>query len=309
MLIHCEKGFNIIILNKVIQFHFNHYSDKMRIARALRINCFIFKILLLFPLTVTSTVTSSINTLKFKHSWTSSLVVLFSVVIYDVLHISTNLSQIQIANELLTFILNTYSQYASAIVLTFIICLRVVRQRSIIKFLNILTKFDDNFQRLTLHSIDNFGWIRDFLLSVLMGVCIIGYTEWSNCLMFFNVGPSLENLQLCMLMCYVPVVLIFMAEVQYLGYLYLVKMRYDAIMDQIMQIGTSNGGTRKLQLMMVLYEHLSHAVRLINSTFSLQNLVVLVYQFMTLVLLSYNFFIDFTRFVCLCKHSHVTPNN
>lgn len=287
----------------------------MIITQALKINCYILKLLCLLPLNIKNLKGSiSYKSLKIKHSWCSSLVVLIIVVVYDIFHITTNLSRIQPAKEVLTVILNTYNQYASVSVLTFVILLRVIKQKTIVKFLNILMQFDEHFYRLTYKEINNFNWLRNFLLSIILGIIFIGYTEWSNCLMFVNDAPTIDLTPLCMTMCYIPIIVVFIAELQYLSYMFLVKMRYTAIQDQIRKLGTGNwniaflmrikrkdhttvyvSDTMKVQTLVDLYQTLSDAMRLINSTFSLQNLVVLLFQFTALVMLAYNFFIDLTR--------------
>lgn len=287
----------------------------MIITKALKINCYFYKLLFfLFPIKVTSETPNSFNSLKLRQSWTRSLAVLISIIIYDIFHIITNLNRIQVAEELLEFILNTFSQYSGVCTLTFVIFLRVIKRKMIIKFLKLLIDFDGQFYEVTQHQINNINWIRNFFMCILAGISIIGGTEYSNCLMYVNDGPTIESFHLCLIMCYIPIIVIFIAELQYSSYMFLVKMRYEAIRDQILDLGEDNmnrnnmnvvtktkenciSDTMKLQKLMVLYENLNFAMRLINSTFSMQNLVVLVFQFVTLVLLAYNFFIDLSRFV------------
>lgn len=287
------------------------FGLKMNITRALKFNCYILKFLGLLPLSIIK----NKNSLKISHSWCNSLFVLIIVVLYDIFHITTILTRnVMEVKDILTVILNTYSQYAGVSVLTFIILLRVIKQKSIIKFLRILMQFDKQFYRLTFREINNRSWFRNFLSSIILGICVIGYTEWSNCLMFVNDGPAIDNAHLCLIMCYIPIIVVFIAELQYLSYLSLVKMRYKAIKDQIGTLEAGNWNialiiknktrvneTMKLEKLVELYQNLNDAMKLINSTFSLQNLVVLLFQFVTLVLLAYNFCIDFTRWVFIGK--------
>lgn len=287
----------------------------MILPEALKFHSYMLKLLCLLPLNIKCVkATTSYDSLTIIPSIGSSIILIIAISIYDVFHISTNLWRPEVGTDILTIILNTFSKFASAFVLTFIMLLRIIRQRSLSNFFAILLKFDRNFYLMTRNEINNYNWIRNFVLTISVGIGIIGYTEWSNCLMFVNDAPAIDNRELCMTMCYIPIILIFSGELQYLSYVLLIKMRYGAVRVEIEKLGKGSwnivllnknvinlgklydNDTIKLKKLVEMYQELNSAMKLINSTFSLQNLVVLLFQFVTLVILIYNFCIDFTRY-------------
>lgn len=147
-------------------------------------------------------------------------------------------------------------------------------------------------------------------MQISFAITALGFLEANNCLMFISDTPLFsEN---CLIMCYVPMYISMMTELQFISYLQLLKDRFIAInklitmnrnelkeidIEQIMKAETT---ICKILQLEKLYSILQQSSVLLSKAFGLQNIVMITYQFFTLTTLMYD---------CCIKLVRYTPNS
>ncbi|XP_053673562.1 putative gustatory receptor 2a [Anopheles nili] len=148
--------------------------------------------------------------------------------------------------------------------------------------------------------INNAAWLRNVLLMLVFGVGVKAVLEVSNCLMYIrdSGSPFSSN---CLLLCIVPQTLCVVSEVQFVAYTMLIGDRLQLINRWLVRLQPSlacgNANTHaSLRHVVRIHRELTNAIRLLDRCFGLQNVILVLYQFVTLVELGYNICMMIVRY-------------
>lgn len=144
-------------------------------------------------------------------------------------------------------------------------------------------------------------------LQIFFSIAALGLLEANNCLMFISDVPLFsEN---CLIMCYVPMYISTMTELQFISYLQLLQDRFIAInkiitvnrnelkeidIEGIIKVETT---IYKICQLEKLYSILQQSSMLLSKAFGIQNIVMITIQFFTLTTLMYDCCIKLVRYI------------
>lgn len=144
-------------------------------------------------------------------------------------------------------------------------------------------------------------------LQIFFSIAALGLLEANNCLMFISDVPLFSDN--CLIMCYVPMYISTMTELQFISYLQLLQDRFIAInkiitlnrnelkeidVESIMKAETT---IYKICQLEKLYSILQESSMLLSKAFGIQNIVMITIQFFTLTTLMYDCCIKLVRYI------------
>uniref|UniRef100_A0A182MDD6 Gustatory receptor n=1 Tax=Anopheles culicifacies TaxID=139723 RepID=A0A182MDD6_9DIPT len=193
------------------------------------------------------------------------------------------------------------NQYIGCILVLCLVSVSLYHQPTLGRLIRVLLKVDHNFPVMMqaiertnpLETVANNGvWLRNVLLMLVLGVGVKAVLEISNCLMYIrdSGSPFSSN---CLLLCIVPQTLCVISELQFVAYALLIRDRFRLLNRWLVQLQPHLARGREAAFESV--RHLAHihgqllsAIGLLNRCFGVQNTILLLYQFVTLVELGYN---------------------
>lgn len=146
-------------------------------------------------------------------------------------------------------------------------------------------------------------------LQIFFSIAALSWLEANNCLMFISDIPVFSDN--CRIMCYVPMYISTMTELQFISYLQLLQDRFIAI-NKIITVNRNELKEIDVELLKAettiykicqlekLYSILQQSSVLLSKAFGIQNLVMITIQFFTLTTLMYD---------CCIKLVRYTPNS
>lgn len=147
-------------------------------------------------------------------------------------------------------------------------------------------------------------------LQIFFSIAALGLLEANNCLMFISDTPLFSDN--CLIMCYVPMYISTMTELQFISYLQLLQERFIAInkiitlnRNELKEIDVERELKAKTTIYKIcqlekLYSILEQSSVLLSRAFGIQNIVMITIQFFTLTTLMYD---------CCIKLVRYTPNS
>lgn len=271
--------------------------------------CYLFplyiicKVLSIFPITIGIKGPPRFSIIGSSYS-------LVTAIVYCIYHLS-QLKRVKNSN-LVGFIIDTYNQHVGSFLVFALIFHGVLKQQKIIDFLKNTDNFDQIFStNFPTIQINYNKWIRNVSSIIVITVAVLSYMEVKYCLMYISLLPTFSTY--CLLMCFVPMFVIIMTEIQFIGYLELLRERFRVINLSILtnnskwnmlkikrsKIGVDNAAffdeIKKIQLICELHTKLDDATTLLNSGFGVRNVLIQMYQFVNWTTLTYDFVMKCVR--------------
>ncbi|XP_049278763.1 uncharacterized protein LOC125761573 isoform X2 [Anopheles funestus] len=127
---------------------------------------------------------------------------------------------------------------------------------------------------------------------LILSVGVKATLEISNCLMYIqdSGSPFSSN---CLLLCIIPQTLCVISELQFVAYALLIRDRLRLLNGWLLQLHPhlargSESAFESIRHLVDIHQQLLSAVGLLNQCFGVQNTILLLFQFITLVELGYN---------------------
>lgn len=202
------------------------------------------------------------------------------------------------------FVLNTYGRYGFVVVALVAAVIRLFNQKKVMGVIRIVQNVDDKFFALTAREIDSGKWLLVNFFLLCLGVYAIIVIEQANCITYIRNGPIL-TVGNCMFLCYMPLIFIFLAEMQYLSFLMLITDRFRAIRDEtlrtVKKLPTAGKAfysrePKRFLKLIEMYHSLMSATEMTNSAFAIQNYFVTGSQFIMLVNMTYDLCYEVTKY-------------
>ncbi|XP_049278762.1 uncharacterized protein LOC125761573 isoform X1 [Anopheles funestus] len=136
---------------------------------------------------------------------------------------------------------------------------------------------------------------------LILSVGVKATLEISNCLMYIqdSGSPFSSN---CLLLCIIPQTLCVISELQFVAYALLIRDRLRLLNGWLLQLHPhlargSESAFESIRHLVDIHQQLLSAVGLLNQCFGVQNTILLLFQFITLVELGYNTCMVSVRYV------------
>lgn len=127
---------------------------------------------------------------------------------------------------------------------------------------------------------------------LILGVGVKAVLEVTNCLMYIrdSGSPFSSN---CLLLCIIPQTLCVISELQFVAFALLISERLKLLNRWLLQLlphlgRGSEAAYESVRHLVRIHGQLLKAIGLLNCCFGVQNTILLLYQFVTLVELGYN---------------------
>ncbi|KFB46220.1 AGAP007757-PA-like protein [Anopheles sinensis] len=193
------------------------------------------------------------------------------------------------------------NQYTGCIMVLALVGLSALKQPTLDALLRTLLRVDEQLatirtglpSRLQTPTVNNNTvWLRNVVLMLVVGVSVKAYLERKNCLMYIR-DSGAPWYYYCLVLCFVPQTLFVVCQLQSVAYALLLRDRFAQLNHWLRQLQpylARGSGTAFWSLGRIAATHgeLVKAVRLLNDTFGVQNAILLLNQFVTLVELGYN---------------------
>uniref|UniRef100_A0A182WQX7 Gustatory receptor n=1 Tax=Anopheles minimus TaxID=112268 RepID=A0A182WQX7_9DIPT len=193
------------------------------------------------------------------------------------------------------------NQYIGCILVLSLVTVSLYRQPALSRLIHVLLQIDHNIPVMmqavdrtdpTPTVVNNVVWLRNVLLMLVLGVGVKAVLEISNCLMYIrdSGSPFSSN---CLLLCIVPQTLCVISELQFVAYALLIRDRFRLLNRWLVQLQPnlargSEAAFRSVHHLAHIHGQLLSAIGLLNRCFGVQNGILLLFQFVTLVELGYN---------------------
>uniref|UniRef100_A0A182F1A9 Gustatory receptor n=1 Tax=Anopheles albimanus TaxID=7167 RepID=A0A182F1A9_ANOAL len=221
---------------------------------------------------------------------------------YASYHIQSSLRQSSKLTDsnLVRVAIDLKNQYIGCILVLFLATISFIRQPALGRLIRVLFRVDAAIQALRLQlppgtagiTANNATWLRNMLLLLVVGVGVKAVLELTNCLMYIqdNGSPFGTN---CLVLCFVPQTMCVVSELQYVGYACLIRNQFQLfnrlLLDLHPALARGNGDAFRItQRITATREQLLRAIKLLSQSFGLQNTILMLFQFVTLVELGYN---------------------
>ncbi|XP_050093712.1 uncharacterized protein LOC126576473 [Anopheles aquasalis] len=239
---------------------------------------------------------------------------------YASYHIQSSLRQSSKLTDsnLVRVAIDLKNQYIGCILVLFLATTSFIRQPALGRLIRVLFRVDAAIQTLRWQhpplgaagiAANNATWLGNMLLLLVIGVGVKAVLEVTNCLMYIqdNGSPFGTN---CLVLCFVPQTMCVVSELQYCGYACLIRNRLQLLNRLLLDLHPAlargnDGAFRVTQRITATREQLLRAIKLLSSSFGLQNTVLLLFQFVTLVELGYNTCMMIIRYA----ESHVSQGD
>uniref|UniRef100_A0A182PZ09 Gustatory receptor n=1 Tax=Anopheles epiroticus TaxID=199890 RepID=A0A182PZ09_9DIPT len=245
-----------------------------------------------------------INDKTLAFSFVGLLHALGCSVVYASYHILSSLSQSGKLTDsnLVRVAIDLKNQYIGCMLVIGLVTVSLMRQPALDRLIQALLSVDRAIpemvqagELLTLKRFapNNVCWLRlNVLLMLVLGVGVKAVLEVSNCLMYIrdSGSPFSSN---CLLLCIIPQTLCVISELQFVAYALLISDRLRLLNRWLVQLQPhlargSDAAFRSVRHLIPIHGKLLSAIELLNHCFGVQNAILLLYQFVTLVELGYN---------------------
>uniref|UniRef100_A0A182SED1 Gustatory receptor n=1 Tax=Anopheles maculatus TaxID=74869 RepID=A0A182SED1_9DIPT len=222
---------------------------------------------------------------------------------YASYHILSSLSQSSKLTDsnLVRVAIDLKNQYVGCILVLVLVTVSLVRQPTLDRLIRVLVRVDQLLPTMTgavvqpnlKHTgVNNAVWWRNVLLMLVFGVGVKATLEITNCLMYIrdSGSPFSSN---CLLLCIVPQTLCVISELQFVAYALLIRDRLRLLNRWLLQLQPqlacgSESAFESVHHLVHIHGKLANAIGLLNRCFGVQNAILLLFQFVTLVELGYN---------------------
>uniref|UniRef100_A0A182UF40 Gustatory receptor n=1 Tax=Anopheles melas TaxID=34690 RepID=A0A182UF40_9DIPT len=193
------------------------------------------------------------------------------------------------------------NQYIGCILVLGIVTVSLVRQPAFSRLIQVLVSVDRaipemvrtaGLSAITNVKVNNIVWLRNVLLMLILGVGVKAMLEVTNCLMYIrdSGSPFSSN---CLLLCIIPQTLCVISELQFVAFALLISERLKLLNHWLLQllphlVRGSEAAYESVRHLVRIHGQLLKAIGLLNCCFGVQNTILLLYQFVTLVELGYN---------------------
>uniref|UniRef100_A0A182IIH5 Gustatory receptor n=1 Tax=Anopheles arabiensis TaxID=7173 RepID=A0A182IIH5_ANOAR len=222
---------------------------------------------------------------------------------YASYHILSSLSQSGKLTDsnLVRVAIDLKNQYIGCILVLGIVTVSLVRQPAFSRLIQVLLNVDRaipemvrtaGLSAITKVKVNNIVWLRNVLLMLILGVGVKAVLEVTNCLMYIrdSGSPFSSN---CLLLCIIPQTLCVISELQFVAFALLISERLKLLNRWLLQLlphlgRGSEAAYESVRHLVRIHGQLLKAIGLLNCCFGVQNTILLLYQFVTLVELGYN---------------------
>uniref|UniRef100_A0A182QWG8 Gustatory receptor n=1 Tax=Anopheles farauti TaxID=69004 RepID=A0A182QWG8_9DIPT len=222
---------------------------------------------------------------------------------YVTYHIHSSVEQSSKLNDsnLVRVAIDLKNQYIGCVLVLSLVIMSLVRQPAVGLLMQTLVGVDraipDMVQvagltRAISGTVDNARWLRNVFVMLVLGVGVKAVLEVTNCLMYIrdSGSPFASN---CLVLCIVPQTLCVICELQFVAYAMLIGDRLRLLNRWLVQLQPhlAHGSTdafRSTCRLVRVHRALVGAIAQLNRCFGVQNGILLLFQFVTLVELGYN---------------------
>ncbi|XP_052898119.1 uncharacterized protein LOC128304916 [Anopheles moucheti] len=222
---------------------------------------------------------------------------------YVCYHILSSLSQSSKLTDsnLVRVAIDLKNQYIGCILVLSLVTVSLLRQPAFNQLIQVLLQVDQRIPvmvRAVVQSdvkptaVNNAVWLRNVLLMLVLGVGVKAALEITNCLMYIrdSGSPFSSN---CLLLCIIPQTLCVISELQFVAYALLIRDRLRLLNRWLLQLQPhlargSESAYGSVRHLAHIHGQLLSAIGLLNRCFGVQNTILLLFQFITLVELGYN---------------------
>ncbi|XP_017785346.1 PREDICTED: putative gustatory receptor 28b [Nicrophorus vespilloides] len=196
----------------------------------------------------------------------------------------------------ITNAIDAYQLYGAVIVMILAVVLNGLRQNTLIEAVSKIDDIDAEFahNRISIEYKTSRNYIAVYVYCIQL--LFIGL-EYMNCSMFLRQIFTLSDM--CLLMCYLPLLVNGFVECQFIIYLLLLRQRFSIInhelecLSNVVLIGGK--GVNRLITLRRMHEDLCISSRMINETFALQILIIIGNTFVSFTTHAYYCFDGFVR--------------
>uniref|UniRef100_A0A182NZA0 Gustatory receptor n=1 Tax=Anopheles dirus TaxID=7168 RepID=A0A182NZA0_9DIPT len=217
--------------------------------------------------------------------------------IHSSLHQSSKLTD----SNLVRVAIDLKNQYIGCILVLALVITSLVRQPALGALMQVLVRVDRAIPAMVevaglpgtkAVTIDNAAWLRNVLLMLVLGVGVKAVLEVTNCLMYIRDSGSPFSSD-CLLLCIVPQTLCVICALQFVAYALLIGDRLRLLNRWLVQLHPhlargSAAAFRSTCRLVRIHRELIGAIAQLNRCFGVQNGILLLFQFVTLVELGYN---------------------
>ncbi|XP_050077854.1 putative gustatory receptor 28b [Anopheles maculipalpis] len=222
---------------------------------------------------------------------------------YASYHILSSLSQSSKLTDsnLVRVAIDLKNQYVGCILVLVLVTVSLFRQPALNRLIHLLLRVDQLLPKMTgavkqsnlkQAGVNNAVWLRNVLLMLVLGVGVKATLEITNCLMYIrdSGSPFSSN---CLLLCIIPQTLCVISELQFVAYALLIRDRLRLLNQWLLQLQPhlvrgSASAFESAHHLAHIHGMLVNAIGLLNRCFGVQNAILLLFQFVTLVELGYN---------------------
>uniref|UniRef100_A0A182J5U1 Gustatory receptor n=1 Tax=Anopheles atroparvus TaxID=41427 RepID=A0A182J5U1_ANOAO len=221
---------------------------------------------------------------------------------YAAYHIVSSLSQSSKLTDpnLVRVAIDLKNQYMGCILVLALVGVSLFRQPTVDALLRTILRVEDELGDirhglpggLQAPLVGNTAWLRNVFLMLVAGVGVKAVLEISNCLMYIRDSGSPFS-SYCLVLCIVPQTICIVCELQSVAYALLLRQRFGQLNRWLRQLQPhlargSGPAFRSLGRIAATHSDLTGAIKLLGRSFGVQNAILLLNQFVTLVELGYN---------------------